>query len=311
MELFRQEGEAASSQSEKGIVVIIYHYEQRIFGPMLELRFHRHFKQRMTSVLPVRVDATHFCHRSPLLRPFFAGIQLFIDPHSRFRLLSHCGNVESVHERLLQTYGVPTTHSPMASDGSSWSIQNHLGWIAKHRQRDDDLTNLERPKADPASTSDLNMLRKRVDATIAKLRQSDEGLTILERPTSLVPNENGAQNSADETQSELHPNQEFVPMRFDVLFGKDKMSRLHTGNLRAMHLCDMYWDKYEAAGKYEKTEIAERIVTIIHESSGRFWKENDGVWEEATDKEARQKIAHFFRQKRHDRKKQIESMERK
>ena len=310
MELLRQEGEAASSQSEKGVVVVIYHYEPRIFGKMLELHFHRHQKHRMANILPVRVDATHFCHRSPLLRPFFAGIQLFIDSYNRFRLLSHCGNVKSVHETLLQTYGVPTSHSPMTSDGL-WSIQNHLGWIAKLRQRDDDLTNLERPKVDSASTSELNMLRKRVDATLAKLRQSDEGVTMLERPKSLVPNENGAKKSADETESDLYPNQEFVPMRFDVLFGKDKMSRLHTGNLRAMHLCDMYWDKYEAAGKYEKTEIAERIVAIIHESSGRFWKENDGVWEEATDKEARQKIAHFFRQKRHDRKKQIESIERK
>lgn len=90
-----------------------------------------------------------------------------------------------------------------------------------------------------------------------------------------------------------------VPRRFDVLFGRGKTTRVHTGNLRASHLCEMYRAKYEQAGKFEKTEIAERIVSIILESFGRFlrWNSKKG-WIEVSDEEARDKISHWFRRLR-------------
>jgi hypothetical protein len=68
-----------------------------------------------------------------------------------------------------------------------------------------------------------------------------------------------------------------VPRRFDVLFGRGKNTREHTGNLRCVHLVEMSQAKYEAANKYEKTEIAERIVTMVHESYGRFLKWDNKV----------------------------------
>ena len=69
-----------------------------------------------------------------------------------------------------------------------------------------------------------------------------------------------------------------VPRRFDVLFGKGKSTAEHTGNLRAWHIVNMYLERYESANKYEKTEIAERVVRVIHESFGRFLKQEDGGW---------------------------------
>ena len=69
-----------------------------------------------------------------------------------------------------------------------------------------------------------------------------------------------------------------VPRRFDVLFGKGKSTAEHTGNLRAFHIVEMYRERYEAANKYEKTEIAERVVGLIQESYGRFLKQEDGGW---------------------------------
>ena len=53
-----------------------------------------------------------------------------------------------------------------------------------------------------------------------------------------------------------------VPRRFDVLFGRGKNTREHTGNLRAGHLVEMHQEEYEKAGKFEKTQIAERIVAM-------------------------------------------------
>jgi hypothetical protein len=92
-----------------------------------------------------------------------------------------------------------------------------------------------------------------------------------------------------------------VPRRFDVLFGRGKIAKTHTGNLRALLLCEMNYPRYESAitGKYGKTEVAEQIVRIIHDSGGRFLKpdENSG-WVEVNNEEAREKIAHFFRHMR-------------
>ncbi|CAB9517657.1 Transfer protein [Seminavis robusta] len=89
-----------------------------------------------------------------------------------------------------------------------------------------------------------------------------------------------------------------VPRRFDVLFGRGHHTRNHTGNLRAAHIADMFRDKYEAAGKYEKTAIAERIVKIIRESQGRFLKWEDDAWVEVDQQTARNKISHFYRNTR-------------
>jgi hypothetical protein len=89
-----------------------------------------------------------------------------------------------------------------------------------------------------------------------------------------------------------------VPRRFDVLFGKGRTTAEHTGNLRAFLIVEMYRGKYEQANKYEKTEIAERVVRVIQESYGRFLKQEDGGWVEVDPDHAREKISHYFRRLR-------------
>lgn len=49
------------------------------------------------------------------------------------------------------------------------------------------------------------------------------------------------------------------------------------------------------ASKFEKTAIAERIVTSIRESHGRFLKWEENTWVEVDSEAAREKISHFFR----------------
>ena len=85
-----------------------------------------------------------------------------------------------------------------------------------------------------------------------------------------------------------------VPRRFDVLFGRGKTVKTHTGNLRALHLCEMNYHRYESSitGKNGKTEVAEAILSMIHESGGRFLKPcDDGGWEEVGDEDAREKVS--------------------
>ena len=97
-----------------------------------------------------------------------------------------------------------------------------------------------------------------------------------------------------------------IPRRFDVLLGRGKTASEHTGNLRAFHIVEMNRKRYELAGKFEKTQIAEKIVHLIHQSYGRFLKkdqdsENGGTgicWVETSTEEAREKISHCFRRLR-------------
>jgi hypothetical protein len=57
----------------------------------------------------------------------------------------------------------------------------------------------------------------------------------------------------------------------------------------------MHQEEYEKADKSEKTEIALRIVSMIHESFGRFLKWEKEGWVEVDEEAAREKISHFFR----------------
>eukprot|EP00934_Nitzschia_sp_Nitz4_P006736 Nitzschia sp. Nitz4//scaffold44_size153857//52335//54016//NITZ4_002713-RA/size153857-augustus-gene-0.4-mRNA-1//1//CDS//3329552133//6726//frame0 len=98
-----------------------------------------------------------------------------------------------------------------------------------------------------------------------------------------------AQQDADRGHSII------APRRFDVLFGRSREFREHTGNARAKHLVAMYMSAYEQANKTEKTTIAESIVQIILDSQGRFLKWVEGGWEPVDMETARAKIAHSFR----------------
>ena len=213
-------------------------------------------------VLPIRIEATHFCSSDPIQRAHVTGVQLFIDPSARFRLRAHHGTLQEINFAL-QTYGIPTQDSPMKDDGS-WSNEWHKEWLIAQRVREEKLVKTATSPALPADGIENVSPQPKDDNKIG----NDE--IIL------------------------------VPRRFDVLFGKGRRERDHTGNLRAAHLCDMYMSQYESAHKFVKTEVAEKIVQIIHQSGGRFLKaDNDGVgWTQVDDEAARDKIAHFFRFKR-------------
>ena len=97
-----------------------------------------------------------------------------------------------------------------------------------------------------------------------------------------------------------------VPRRFDVLLGRGKTASEHSGNLRAFHIVEMNRKRYEQAGKFEKTQIAEKIVHLIQQSYGRFLKKEyaggksgeGACWVETSTEEAREKISHCFRRLR-------------
>ena len=102
-----------------------------------------------------------------------------------------------------------------------------------------------------------------------------------------------------------------IPEQYDVLFGKGKKTMKHTGNVTMYQMIELSQHRYEKATKFVKTEIAEQIVSAIHESEGRFlkWNKNKskqksqpassdkdtGYYEVVDHTAAREKVSHYFR----------------
>ena len=194
---------------------------------------------QMGAGIPNRLMGGHYCYTDPSLRPYVAGLQIFIYERDLNRMRTHFGTPEEI-EFSLQTFGIPVQDCPVWVDGT---FSN-----AEHRQY-------------------LSSLRSQ--------EEKDSELTV--NPESTL----------------------FTPRRFDVLFGKSSLAREHTGTLRALLLVQMHFATYEKLGKYQKTDVADTIISIIHESGGRFLKQNErGCWMEVSDVDARRKVAHWFRHAR-------------
>ena len=102
----------------------------------------------------------------------------------------------------------------------------------------------------------------------------------------------------DDDDDETEEHRRIVPGCNDVLFGKGKKIKEHEGNIRLEKLIQSYEIEYENAGKFAKTDIAERIIRTVHEEyEGCFLKLDPtaGYWEEVERKAAREKVAHYFR----------------
>ncbi|KAL3912165.1 MAG: hypothetical protein SGILL_006992 [Bacillariaceae sp.] len=89
-----------------------------------------------------------------------------------------------------------------------------------------------------------------------------------------------------------------VPGRVDVLLGRGKPIQEHFGNLRYHVLLDHYQQAYESAKKFEKMQVAQKVVDLVHEYSGRFLKQEGAGWIEVEELVAREKVSHAFRTRR-------------
>jgi hypothetical protein len=89
--------------------------------------------------------------------------------------------------------------------------------------------------------------------------------------------------------------------KFDVLFGRGKVKD-HYGNIYLHQLIAMKQGRYEAAERWEKTIIAEEIISIIRDRGGRFLKpskvKTNETWTEVDAETAREKVSHTFRSRR-------------
>ena len=91
-----------------------------------------------------------------------------------------------------------------------------------------------------------------------------------------------------------------IPTRADVLYGRGKPIQDHVGNLRYHALLEYYHSSYEGAKKFQKKDLANRIVSIVHGYGGRFLKQDihGAGWVEVDETVASEKVSHAFRTRR-------------
>jgi hypothetical protein len=127
-------------------------------------------------------------------------------------------------------------------------------------------------------------------------------MTVQSAPEArMMPNfiENVDSSDSGDFSSSSHRLLVLTPSSVDVLFGRGRVKE-HPGNMRLHQLVGKRSSRYEVAEKWEKTVIAEEIVVIIKESSGRFLRPifSGQGWLEVDKEVAREKVSHTFRSRR-------------
>lgn len=260
----------------KGIVLVAYKYNER----SLSLPEARNVRALQGS-LPFKIKAAHYFYKDQRLWPQMVGAALFfLSDSNRLRVrLNRCNPKQAAF--ILQTFGIPTSDSPLKFSTNTINIDDS-----------DDSSNLEKSKSSTDEEEEEVSWKWTND-------QHLEWLAMLQRMEQQELEKNDQpEDSADVGNFQSHDNAPVtIPRRFDVLFGKTKRARQHTGNLRCLVIVEMQVERYEKASKPGKTEIAEEIVSMIHDSGGRFlaWDRRGGYWLPVAKAVARDKVSHFFR----------------
>jgi hypothetical protein len=125
-----------------------------------------------------------------------------------------------------------------------------------------------------------------------------DGIVSLENHREWIKSRIQHEELSVETATTTMP-RTIVPALNDVLLGRGKLIQEHTGNRRFRNIVENHRDVYERTSALDKTLVASRIVEILKQSGGRFLKQQYGAcWEEVDDDTARDKVGHFFRNKR-------------
>jgi hypothetical protein len=147
----------------------------------------------------------------------------------------------------------------------------------------------------------MRRAKEEVQAQLSSLATTASVIEPCRKPTALASATNKAEavglaTERSESTIEAKPSTG-LPTQFDVLFGRGKVKD-HPGNIRLHKVIDNMRSRYELAEKWEKTVIAEEIIAIIKDASGRFLKVEGDGWVEVDMEVAREKVSHTFRSRR-------------
>ena len=137
----------------KGCVVLIYNdgvMPKR--EELMTLKRVHHIRQG----IPKKVVGAHYCYTDSALRPFVAGMRLFMEQEIRKRMKPHYGTHEEL-QFTLQTYGINAKDHPMKGNGEL-SLAYHKEWLQIRKTQEE---------ANRAATDDITVPR-RFDASQAR-----------------------------------------------------------------------------------------------------------------------------------------------
>jgi hypothetical protein len=86
-----------------------------------------------------------------------------------------------------------------------------------------------------------------------------------------------------------------APSSCDVLLGRGSGYFNHVGNVRYRAMVEDLKETYDRSSNEGKQKLTEDVIKTIRDLGGRFLKNDKGVWVQANDKVARQKVGHSFR----------------
>jgi hypothetical protein len=86
-----------------------------------------------------------------------------------------------------------------------------------------------------------------------------------------------------------------LPTHLDVLFGRGKPIQENLGNLWLGLVVESVFSHYDEASRTEKYGISVEIVSKVKGVGGRFLRQDGGIWVEADDDMAREKVSVTFR----------------
>jgi hypothetical protein len=90
-----------------------------------------------------------------------------------------------------------------------------------------------------------------------------------------------------------------LPLPSDVLFGRGKPIREHTGNLRFHAIVEELSPRYKnATPNSEKAALVDEVLEMVKGAPGRFLSKDCGIWLEVDDAMARDKVVRLFRTQR-------------
>ena len=116
-------------------------------------------------------------------------------------------------------------------------------------------------------------------STVDQHREGNRNRTTITTTTNrngTVVRNNNSNNNNNNFQNERGSSAILVN-EYDVLFGRGKHTREHTGNVRCAHLVEIRAEEYNACRKAAKTKIAEQVVTMVSDSGGRFLRKDTEV----------------------------------
>ena len=214
---------------------------------------------RLFNIYPTKIASIHYCYDDIRIKRIVSLGSIILGSTIRARFRSKQGSpTEIVYD--LMTYGISPDILPFATTGK-FIYTNHNLFIKQQQVFDSNISNNATmfAEGDPQQQQRQHQQQRRV----------------------------------------------IVPQNSDILLKRGGQYHNHPGNARFHSIVNEHFQHYEESGKHEKKHVSQSIVNIIkYGESGkkvvmsRFLKLDDAGWIMISDDEARDRVAHAFRNKR-------------